>query len=195
MNLEQNQRRREFLKNAAIGSAAIAASVMVPSPLTALGGGGAAKTKPAAESLTELDFRNGVMPRAQLSKMASQLAVDKATQKNAREFAGFELEEATAVVKVLEAVGTTAPPMSADGKAFIEKLKNASGNEFDRLYMQAELSNHEFLRDLAKDYLGHSAGRTSAAEKETTHLATIALFAFDEHVALCKRIYGEVTAQ
>ena len=34
------------------------------------------------------------MPRAQLSMMASQLAVDKATQKNAKEFAGFELMEA-----------------------------------------------------------------------------------------------------
>jgi putative membrane protein len=41
--------------------------------------------------MNENEFRNGVMPRAQLSMMASQLAVDKATQKNAKEFAVLRL--------------------------------------------------------------------------------------------------------
>lgn len=145
----------------------------------------------APAGLNERDFRNSVMPRAQLSILASQLAVDKAVQKNAREFAGFELEEAIAVVKVLTDVGTAVPSMSEEAKSFIEKLKSASDNEFDRLYMQAELSNHEFLRDLAKDYLA-TESNDSPAEKETRHLATLALFAFNEHVALSKRIYGEV---
>jgi predicted outer membrane protein len=137
--------------------------------------------------MDENDFRNGVMPRAQLSKAASQLAIDKATQKNAKEFAGFELMEATTVIDVLKDVGTPTAPLNEDGKAFIEKLKSASGNEFDKLYMHAELTNHEFLRDLAESYLKKAGG-----DKETRHLATLALFAFKEHVALCKRIYGEV---
>lgn len=142
--------------------------------------------------LTEEGFRNGVMPRAQLSILASQLAVDKATQKNAKEFAGFELEEAIAVVKVLTDAGTTVTTPGKNDMAFIEQLKSASGSEFDKLYMYAELTNHEFLRDLAKSYLEGAKGRTSPAEKETQRLATIALYAFNEHVALCKRIYGEV---
>jgi putative membrane protein len=133
------------------------------------------------------DFRNGVMPRAQLSMVASQLAVNKATQKNAKEFAGFELMEATTVIAVLKDVGTPNAPLNEDGKAFIEKLESASGNEFDKLYMHAELTNHEFLSDLAESYLKSTDG-----DKETRHLATLALFAFNEHVALCKRIYGEV---
>jgi predicted outer membrane protein len=146
----------------------------------------------AASALNEEAFRNGVMPRAQLSLLASELAVTKATQKNAKEFAGFELEEATAVVKVLKNAGTPAPALNDDSNAFIEKLKSASGNEFDKLYMQAELTNHEFLRDLAKNYLSNAAGKTSPAEKEVQNIATIALFAFNEHVALSKRIFGEV---
>ena len=143
-------------------------------------------------TVNEESFRTGIMPRAQLSIQASQLAVDKATQRNAKEFAGFELEEAIAVVKVLTDMGTPVAPVNEDGNAFIEKLKAASGNEFDRLYMEAELTNHEFLRDLAKSYLGNGVERTTAAEKEAQHLATLTLFAFNEHVALCKRIYGEV---
>jgi len=66
-------------------------------------------TTAASTGLTEENFRNGVMPRAQLSIQASQLAVEKATQSNAKEFAGFELEEAIAVVKVLTDAGTMAP--------------------------------------------------------------------------------------
>ncbi len=187
----QNQGRRNFLKQTGAGILAIAAAGSILGPITAAA---ETKTKDAAIALTEADFRKGVMPRAQLSRAASQLAVIKATQKNAAEFAGFELEEAIAVIKVLEDVGTPVPAMSAEGKAFIEKLKAASGNEFDRLYMEAELTNHEFLRDLAKNYLANAAGKTSPAEKGTYHLATLALFAFDEHVALCKRIYREVSA-
>ncbi|WP_431217590.1 hypothetical protein ACQ86N_25265 [Puia sp. P3] len=72
-------------------------------------------------------------------------------------------------------------------------MRAASGNEFDQLYMHAQLTNHEFLRDLAKTYLKDARGKTSPEERETQHLATIALFAFNEHVALSKRIYGEVS--
>jgi predicted outer membrane protein len=142
--------------------------------------------------MNELKFREGVMPRAQLSILASQMAVDKTSQKNAKEFAGFELEEAIAVVNVLKDAGTPTQEISAEGKALLEKLNAATGKEFDRLYMHAQLTNHEFLRDLAKEYLSTAADKGSAAETETRHLATIALFAFNEHVALSKRIYGEV---
>src|SRR6266480_1387883 len=103
--------------------------------------------------MNKKEFRDGVMPRGQLSMRASQLAVDKTTQKNAKEFAGFELMEAKTVIEVLKDVGTSVSPLNEDGKAFIEKLKSASGNEFDKLYMHAELTNHEFLRDLAQRYL------------------------------------------
>lgn len=148
----------------------------------------------AASSQYEKDFCNSIMPRAQLSAMASKLAVDKASQKNAKEFAGFELLEAETVVKLLQDLGTEAAPVKADAMAFIAKLKAATGNEFDRLYMEAELSNHEYLRDLATNYLAAARSRNDPAEKETRHIAMLAEYAFIEHVGLCKRIYGEVSA-
>ena len=150
------------------------------------------KSELATVVLTEKEFRDGIMPRAQLSVLASRLAIDKATQKNAKEFAGFELLEAETVVKLLADMDTAVVALNEENKGFIEKLKAASGNEFDRLYMEAELSNHEFLRDLAKNYLEGANGKNS--EKETQHIAMLALYAFTEHVALCKRIYGEVIA-
>ena len=88
----------------------------------------------AGSTLNEQDFRNGIMPRAQLSLRACQLAVEKATNKNAREFAGFELEEATAVVNVLKDMGTVDLAPSAESEGFIDQLKAASGESFDKLW-------------------------------------------------------------
>ncbi|MEO8412434.1 MAG: hypothetical protein ABI472_02195 [Ginsengibacter sp.] len=60
------------------------------------------------------------------------------------------------------------------GKAFIEKFFSSSGDGFDRIYWQAELTNLEFLRDLAKIYPENAKRKTSVAEKEMTLLATLA---------------------
>lgn len=188
---QQNHPRREFLRRSAVlAASATAFGSLLPSLAAQAGANNRIIT---TSSVTEAGFRTGVMPRAQLSILASQLAVDKATQRNAKEFAGFELEEAIAVVDVLRSFDTPAPPANDEATAFIARLKTTSGNEFDRLYMQAELSNHEWLRDLATSYLGTPADR-SAADKEVRRIATLALFAFHEHVALCRRIYGEVQA-
>jgi len=191
MSFEKNQPRREFLRSSATIVAGVAGlASLLPSLSANAGGVGRIITD---TPVTEAGFRMGVMPRAQLSILASQLAVEKATQLNAKEFAGFELEEAIAVVNVLQSFDTPTKPADDEAMKFIAKLKAASGNEFDRLYMQAELSNHEWLRDLASTYLG-TATNHSMADREVRRIATLALFAFHEHVALCKRIYGEVSA-
>ncbi len=138
-------------------------------------------------------FRQTVLPRAALSLAACQLAVDKCTNVKAKEFAGFELTEATAVVKVLKELGTPNPAMDANAKATLQKFKSAStGAEFDKLFMQAEYDNHVFLQELAKNYLQNAAGKTSAAESQTQHLATVALALFQEHVLMTRRILTEI---
>lgn len=143
---------------------------------------------------TEEEFRMTVMPHAQLSLATSLIAMGQATQADAVEFAGFEFEEATAVITVLKDADTPIPPPNAKAQATLEKIKNASkGNEFDQAYITAQLENHEFLRDLAASYLSNSADSTSEAEKHGRHLATLALSTFKEHVAMCKRISGELS--
>ncbi|MEP6465878.1 MAG: DUF4142 domain-containing protein [Parafilimonas sp.] len=143
-------------------------------------------------AVTEKEFRDGVMPRAQLSKMASEIAIEKTTQKDVKQFAGWELMEATTVINVLEDLETTALPMSKDAEAFVEKLRSLGGKEFDKEYMAAELSNHEFLRDLAKNYIDGVDEKLLGNEKETLHVASLALFAFTEHIGLCKKISAEL---
>ncbi len=143
---------------------------------------------------TASQFYTGVLGPAELSLTTSNLAVEKATQKNAHEFAGFELGEAITVNMVLKDIGAAAPAMTSNDTATIQTMKTSSGAAFDRAYIGFQLRNHEFLRDIADAYLHNSAGATDPMEKQGRHLAMLMLAVFKEHVAICKRINGELKA-
>lgn len=145
-------------------------------------------------AMNEKEFRIKVLGPAELSLVTSQIAVDKATNMNAKEFAGFELTEAIAVTKVLKDLGTKAPQMDSKAKATLDQIKNtAKGLEFDKVYITAQLKNHEFLRDLAESYLKNSSSmKSNMAEMHGRNLATLALATFKEHVAITKRISEEL---
>lgn len=191
-----NQDRRDFLKTSLTAAAIIGVGT------TALPAFSAQSTRDDAMSVsmpgnmkpvpTEDLFRKGVIGPAELSKATSEIAKDKAKNKNAKEFAGFEYAEAVAVTAVLKDLNTPVPSMDAKAKDTLEKIKSLSGAEFDRVYITAQLENHEFLRDHAMAYLKNSEGKSSPAESHGRHLATLALATFKEHVAICERILGEL---
>ena len=140
----------------------------------------------------EKEFRMGVIGPAELSLATSKMAVTKATNKNAKEFAGFELGEAVAVTGVLKDLGTPVPAMDAKAKALLAKIESTpAGPEFDKVYIKAQLENHEFLRDLAQNYIGKGK-LAGAAENQGRHLATLSLAVFKEHVAITARIRKEL---
>ena len=147
--------------------------------------------------LTEKDFRMGVVGPATLSRIVSQLAVLRATQANAQEFARFELREAIAVTTVLRELKTPTPPMDAKAKATLAMIQGAApGREFDVAYITAQYDNHVFLRDLATAYLKNTTpAEPTFAEQQGRHLATLALNQFTEHVELTARILKELQAQ
>ena len=184
--------RRSVLAGlAVIGSAPAFAQSQTPSGIVAP----AAMASNMAELKTADQYYAGVIGRAELSLATSALAVEMASNKNAHEFAGFELGEAITVNMVLKDMGTMAPKMDADGSSMIAKMKAASkGNAFDREYIAFQLMNHEQLRDLADAYLHNTAGTSDAAEKHGRHMAMLMLAVFKEHVAITKRISGELRA-
>ena len=194
-----NADRRNFLKTSARGALVLGAGAVA---LNALGGIAQAAddtevSKPgmAKPVKNEELFRKGVIGPATLSLITSELGVKKATQANAKEFAGFELTEAIAVTTVLKQLGTPVPAPDPMAQEILAKLQAASGSEFDKAYIKAQLANHEFLRDHAEDYLKTSDPKTAdPAEQQAQHLATLALATFKEHVAICKRIFGELRA-
>ena len=152
---------------------------------------------PMKTGLTEKDFRMGVIGPATLSRIVSQLAVLRATQADAREFARFELREAIAVTTVLRELKTPTPPMDAKAKATLAMIQGAApGREFDVAYITAQHYNHVFLRYLATAYLKNtSPNEPTFPEQQGRHLATLALNQFTEHVELTARILKELQAQ
>ena len=192
--------RRTFLSRAAaagLGAAALglAASVQAatrPEQPQAETGHDYPMAKPHA--MTAKQFYMGVIGPATLSKITSEIAVDKATNAHAKEFANFELREAIAVTTVLTEMGTPTPPLNAVGKAILAKLKSSDGAAFDKAFIMAQLSNHEFLRDHAATYLANSSGHTSMEETHGRHLALLTLNEFKEHVVITKNILSELQA-
>ena len=192
--------RREFLKTSVKGAVVLGVGL---SSLSLLSTAQAAADKADVSMpgdkkpvTNEELFRMGVIGPAELSLLSSKLALEKATDKDVKEFAGFEETEAIAVTSVLKQLGTAVPAPDAKAKATMEKLEAASkGAEFDKAYIMAQYENHVFLRDHAEDYLKHAEGsKDSAAELQGQHLATLALATFKEHVAITKRISGELKA-
>ena len=143
--------RREFFKQSVTGTLALSAGMpLMASLLTSFSAEAAMPLQGSPTATTEKEFRQGVIGPAELSLITSQIAVNKATNKYAKEFAGFELEEAKAVTSVLKDLGTPVPAMNAKAQATLTKIKTTTGAAFDKAYIQAQLENHEFLRDLAQ---------------------------------------------
>lgn len=144
---------------------------------------------------TAAQFYSTVIGRAEISLATSQVASQKATQKNALEFAGFELGEAITVNMVLKDTGATGPGMDAAAHGMVEKVVSAdAGKAFDKAYISLQLENHEYLRDLADAFIHNSTGVTDPAEVQGRHLSMLMLAVFKEHVAICKRITNELSA-
>ena len=182
--------RRSILASAALLAAGPALAQSASPPTRSMPAVSPAGVKMAPQ------FYAAVIPRAEMSLSTSHLGVEKATNRNAHEFAGFELAEAITVNMVLKDILTSVPPMDKSAEMeLVEKMKGtAKGAAFDRAYIAFQLENHEYLRDLADAYLATSAGATDPAEKQGRHLGAVMLGVFKEHVAICKRISAELKA-
>ncbi|HVY74066.1 MAG TPA: DUF4142 domain-containing protein [Puia sp.] len=138
--------------------------------------------------IDEKAFRTDVMPRMQRSKLVCEIVLEKTTDADIKEFAGLEQRGAATLIDILQDLGT--PQIALDGEttAFLVKLKHIHGVAFDKEYMAATLSDHEFLLKLAQRYLDNPAGKPPGRDKETWHMAALALLVFTEHLALCRKI-------
>lgn len=187
--------RRSILTGvAALGAAPIILSQMKVSTAAAAVPKVGPMADPAGVKIAA-DFFKAVIPRAEISLVTSQMAVDMARNANAKEFAGFELGEAITVDMVIKDMGITSPALGNDATGLFASLKSAGeSTEFDRTYIAFQLANHEYLRNLADGYLHNTVASPDVTEKHGRHLASLMLAVFKEHTAICKRLSGEVGA-
>jgi predicted outer membrane protein len=138
---------------------------------------------------TEAQFRTAIAPLAQMSMMSSQLATTQAANQYAKQFAGFELAETTAMMSILKDMGTTPPPMDAKSQAVMTQMKSMTGAAFDKAYIAAQVQTHQQLNTLTSSYLASAApSATNMMEKHGRHIAMLASTSIKEHLALTQRI-------
>ena len=192
--MTQIPNRREFLKHSMSGTLALGLAATA-STLPILSRGAETISTPLDPKPVkdEAEFRLGVMGPAMLSLETSKIAVEKAVNANAKEFANFELGEAIAVTTVLKELGTSVPPMDEKAKTTLASMTAAAaGPEFDKTYINAQLENHVFLLKHASDFLAHSPKKADAAEKHAQQLAILMSAVFKEHVLITTRILKEL---
>lgn len=123
----------------------------------------------------------------------SRIALEKATNPMAKEFAGFEAEEATAVMAVLKELGTPVPELGAATQGTIDQLKAVPpGPGFDQAYVTAMIENHEALQALTESYLKNAPAGGDMMERHARHLAMLSLVTIKEHLAITRRISGSI---
>ncbi|WP_245488399.1 DUF4142 domain-containing protein [Rhizobium ruizarguesonis] len=85
-----------------------------------------------------------------------------------KEFGKWEVAEQETIADILKSMesdgraeGALKPPseseveamLDAEGKASLDKLKSASGKDFDKAYVTAQLDGHKKLLTIQEDYL------------------------------------------
>ena len=104
--------------------------------------------RPALAQATPEEYMTLMLEAGAFTKGAAEIALEKAQDEMARRFAELEIGEIDAVVAVLTGAGAPPPPTpdELDGAEadMIARLRDAeAGPEFDRLFIEAELTGHE----------------------------------------------------
>ena len=108
----------------------------------------------------------------------SRLAQSRAADPMVRRFADFEVEEQTTISEILnEMMRMPPPPPPAADRRMMEQLASLRGRDFDRMYLQGQLSGHQRLLQIRDTYL--SQGR----QPHHRHIAMLARGRIREHIS------------
>ncbi len=143
--------------------------------------------------MTEKEFNTNLLLPLEFSISTSKIASEKATNPLVKEFAGFELAEATALSTVLKDMGAMAPVMEEEMKALFQGLEStAAGSMFDRFYLDVQLKNHQVLREFTEDYLNDApTADLDTEEVNGRYIASLIFPAIEAHLTMAERLLKE----
>jgi putative membrane protein len=151
---------RRKLLTAAAAAAALPALLSSPSAL--------AQSQSPAMGDAEKKHAEDTKKVGSLSLATSRVAVEKASDDMVKAFAKWEAAEQETIADILKSMetggkaeGALKPPsadevtglLDAEGKTSLQKLEAASGAEFDKAYVTAQLDGHRKLLAIQEAYL------------------------------------------
>ena len=125
-----------------------------------------------------------------LAKQASELALQKATNPKVKQFANLEVMEQTAMAQVLT-MQASPPPARLDEKhaAVLKELQGASGAEFDKAYVNAQIQGHAELLTIQDAHtIGRGQDTAVMLANDTARIATLAKAAIQTHLTMLKEL-------
>jgi putative membrane protein len=162
--------------------------------LLPLAAGGARAQPPTPNApLTAIgadEYKSRTLMAGTLAKQASELALQKAANPKVKQFANLEVMEQTAMAQVLT-LQANPPPARLDDKhaAVLKELQGASGAEFDKAYVKAQIEGHAELLTIQDAHTTARAQDTAAALAiDTARIATLAKPAIQTHLTMLKEL-------
>lgn len=145
----------------------------------------------------EADHQQNTMRVGSLSLAASRIAVQKASNAQAKQFAQFEVAEQETIGEILKSMqganittgqgavtnAEAEAHLDDKGKAALKKLQDAkAGAEFDKEYIKAQIDGHNELLNIQETYIG------SGKVREEVNVAKLARGQIKEHLTLLNLI-------
>ncbi len=148
-----------------------------------------AQTAPASGSGLDSYVQQTLLQGA-IALKASEIARDKATDENVKQFAALEIAEQQTIAGILAATpaGKAAPAIPADRQAELDNLSAMpAGEDFDLTYVEAQIKGHNEL--LAVQQMA-SGNRDASVEAVTARLAEQAVTSHIAMLGLIQQMLG-----
>lgn len=134
------------------------------------------------------DYKRMTLMVGTMAKQSSELAMQKASNAKVKQFAGFEVAKQTAIAQALTSQQVPAAVALGDKQAAaLKTLQGASGADFDKAYIAAQIEGHSELLGVQDAFLqGKGQDTASLLASDTAHIATLAKAVIQMHLAMLK---------
>lgn len=132
----------------------------------------------------EQQYMQRTLTTGMVALESSKVAMERAQNPIVRQFAEFEAAEQQTISEVLRSMGdpaaTAATPgataLPADKQEMMQRMRQAQGPEFDRMYVTAQIEGHQELLRIQEEYIG------SGRNREIVNVAKMARGHIREHI-------------
>lgn len=136
------------------------------------------------------EYKRLTLAAGSLAKQSSELAMQKAENAKIKQFAGFEVDEQTAIAQALMSQQKPGDAALDDKQAAVLKdLQGTSGAKFDKAYIAAQIEGHSQLLGIQQSFLdGKGQETASLLASDTAHIATLATAVIKMHLVMLKEL-------
>jgi putative membrane protein len=132
----------------------------------------------------DAQLRQRILAASTFSLTSSEMALQKAQAAPVKAFAQFEANEQRATMQAMKLAGVAIPsevPMDAQKMQMAQQLRALDGTQFDRMYVQGQVTGHQELLQL------HQTLLTSGTREEQI-IATLSVASIQQHIAMLQAI-------